>query len=202
MTLLAAFQVLLSCYTQQEDLVVGSVIAGRGRAEIEGLIGFFVNTLALRSDLSGDPTFRELLSRVKSVTLGAYEHQDLPFEKLVEALRPVRCFSYSPLIQVMFVLQNTPAQIETREFGSRESPTLSLEIKTGAKNDLTLLMTETEQGLIGELEYSTDIFFSETIARMAGHFRTLLERIVDDAEQRISLLRMAIEAESLQPLVQ
>src|SRR5262245_1560380 len=108
MTLLAAFTVLLSRYSGQEEIVVGTPIANRNRAEIEPLIGCFVNTLVLRTDLRGDPTFRQLLTRVKEVTLGAYEHQDLPFEKLVEELQPERDLSTPPLCQVMFVLQNAP----------------------------------------------------------------------------------------------
>jgi len=113
MTLLAAFQILLYRYTGQNDVAVGSPIAGRGRSEIEGLIGFFVNMLVLRSDLSGNPTFRELLSRVRKTALCAYEHQDVPFEKLVEVLHPERDLSRSPLFQVMFAFQNIPRQALT-----------------------------------------------------------------------------------------
>src|SRR2546428_7007750 len=110
MALLAAFQTLLHRYTGQDDIAVGSLIANRNRVELEGLIGFFVNTLVLRTDLSGDPSFQELLARVRTVTLGAYEHQDMPFETLLEELRPPRDLSRNPLFQILFVLHNTPQQ--------------------------------------------------------------------------------------------
>ena len=140
MTLLAAFQTLLHRYTGQDDIAVGSLIANRNRVELEGIIGFFVNTLVLRTDLSGDPRFRELLQRVREVTLGAYEHQDLPYEKLLEELRPPRDLSRNPLFQVLFVLHNTPQQVP-------ELPGLSvdpLEIDPGtARFDITLEFWET-----------------------------------------------------------
>src|SRR5262249_18394380 len=142
----------------QEDISVGTPIAGRNRPETEGLVGFFVNTLVLRVDLSGDPSFRTLLGRVRETCLGAYAHQDLPFERLVEELNPVRDSSRSPLFQVMFVLQNTPQQV-------LELPGLRLatrDIDSGtSKFDLTLRLTEYEGGLRGELEYSTELYEEE-----------------------------------------
>ncbi|MBA2448198.1 MAG: amino acid adenylation domain-containing protein [Chloroflexi bacterium] len=199
MTLLAAFQTLLARYTGQDDVVVGSPIAGRNRVEIEPLIGFFVNTLVLRTDLSGDPTFRELLARVRNVALGAYGHQELPFEQLVEALQPERDLSRNPLFQVTFVLQNTPSRpLQLRSLAVRPM------VVDGAmeKFDLTLSMRETEQGLEGSLRYSTDLFDGPTIARMAGHLRILLEGIVADPDRRLSELPLLTEPEHYQMLVQ
>src|SRR5437868_13102075 len=155
MTLLAAFKVLLWRYTNQADIVVGSPIANRTRAETEELIGFFVNTLVLRTDLSGNPTFAELLDRVKKVALEAYDHQDLPFEKLVEELRPERDPSRNPLFQVMLVLQNTPGEelklpgLKLERFGA-DSET--------AKFDLTVVVSESGGGLAGSIEYACDLF--------------------------------------------
>jgi amino acid adenylation domain-containing protein len=185
MTLLAAFQTLLHCYTGQDDIAVGSLIANRNQVELEGLIGFFVNTLILRTDLSGDPSFQALLARVREVTLGAYEHQDVPYEKLLEELRIPRDLSRNPLFQVMCVLHNTPQQV-------LEFPDLtvsSLEIDPGtARFDVTLDFWETPEGLRGRFEYSTDLFEAATIARMAGHLQSLLEGIVADPKQRLSCL--------------
>jgi len=198
MTLLAAFQTLLYRYTGQEDICVGTPIANRTRAEIEGLIGFFVNTLVLRTDLSGDPSFRELLRRVREVALGAYAHQDLPFEMLVDELQPARDMSHSPLFQVMFVLQNAPVQaLELSEL------TLSpVETENGiAKFDLTLMMEERPEGLQGTVEYNTDLFDAATIERMVGHFQTLLEGIVADPDRPISTLPLLTTAEREQLLV-
>ncbi|PMB03027.1 non-ribosomal peptide synthetase, partial [Fischerella thermalis CCMEE 5273] len=175
MTLLAAFKTLLYRYTGNNDIVIGSPIANRNHREIEGLIGFFVNTLVLRTDLSGNPSFRELLRRVREVALGAYAHQDVPFEKLVEKLQPQRNLSHTPLFQVMFVLQNAHSlEIEL------PSLTLStLESDSGtAKFDLTLYMAETASGMIGSVEYNTDLFEPQTIQRLAEHFQTLLSGIV------------------------
>jgi aspartate racemase len=200
MTLLAAFQTLLYRYSGQEDIVVGSPIAGRTQVETEGLIGFFVNTLVLRTELSGNPTFRELLERVRQVALGAYAHQDLPFEKLVEELRPERSLSYTPLFQVMFVLQNTPMRQSLKLPGLTLQPwNLDSEI---AMFDLSLAMWETEQGLQGEWEYNTDLFDAATITRMAGHFQTLLEGIVANLEQRVSELPLLTASERHQLLVE
>ncbi len=199
MTLLAAFVTLLSRYSDQEDIVVGSPIANRNRREIESLIGFFVNTLVLRTNLKGNPSFLELLQRVRQVALDAYAHQNLPFEQLVDALQPERNLSHSPLFQVMFVLQNAP-------MGKLELPGLTLtpmamEIVT-AKFDLTLSMTETDQGLRGTLEYNSDLFDRTTMTKMAKHFQTLLEAIVANPQQRISELPLLSEAERHQLLVE
>jgi non-ribosomal peptide synthetase component F len=152
MTLLAAFNVLLSRYSGQEDIVVGSPIANRNYAEIEPLIGFFVNTLALRSNLAGDPSFRELLAKVKEVALGAYAHQDIPFEKLVEELQPERSVSHHPIFQVLFALQNAPMQ-------AMELPGLRLErvpIFTGTSMfDMSWFAIEVADGLLLRTEYNT-----------------------------------------------
>ena len=185
MTLLAAFQVLLYRYSGQEDVVVGLPIANRNRTEIEGLIGFFVNTLVLRADLSEKPTFKELLRRVRNVCLEAYARQDLPFEKLVEELRPERDLSRNPLFQVMFVLQNTPRPLP-------QTAGLSIErvdvLPATSLFDLSLYLRERDGKLIGFFEYNTDLFEPSTIERMIGHFETLLKGIVADPEQPISTL--------------
>jgi amino acid adenylation domain-containing protein len=197
MTLLAGFQILLCRYTGQKDIVVGSPIANRNRAEIEGLIGFFVNTLLLRTNLAGNPTFAELLKRVREVALGAYAHQDLPFELLVEQLQPQRDLSHTPLFQVMFVLQNAP-------MSSLELPDLTLtplESDSGtAQFDLTLSMAETESGLVGSFEYNTDLFAENYLQRMAGHLQTLLAAIVANPQQRLSDLPLLTEFEQHQLL--
>jgi amino acid adenylation domain-containing protein/FkbM family methyltransferase len=192
MTLLGAFQVLLGRYAGSEDVVVGSPIAGRTRGEVEALIGFFVNTLVLRTDLSGDPGFRELLGRVRQETLGAYEHQEVPFEKLVAELQPERSLSHSPLFQVLFTLQNA-------EGGAGALPGLSvsgvgaaMEI---AKFDLSLTLTATAQGLRGALNYSTDIFERGTVERMVGHLARVLEQVAADADVRLSQLELLGDAE-------
>lgn len=197
MTLLAAFKTLLYRYTGQEDILVGSPIASRNSSETESLIGFFVNTLVLRTDLNGNPTFRELLSRVREVALGAYAHQDVPFEKLVEELQPNRDLSHSPLFQVMFAFQNAS------EF-ALELPGLSLncqQIHSGTANfDLTLELEATATGIRGWFEYSIDLFSPTTIARMAGHFQNLLESIVANSSARLSDLPMLAETERQQLL--
>lgn len=195
MTLLAAFKVLLSRYTGQNDIVVGSPIAGRNRAETEGLIGLFINTLVLRTDTSGNPGFRQLLQRVREVTLGAYAHQDLPFEKLVDELQPERTLSQSPLFQVMFVLQNAP-QDELELPGLSLSP-MSHENPT-SKFDLTLTMLDTEHGLIGGFEYNLDLFETPTIQRMIEHFQTLLHTISTRPDLPIGEMPLLNEVECRQ----
>lgn len=199
MTLLAAFQTLLARYTGQDDIIVGSPIANRTRIETEELIGFFVNTLVMRGDLSGDPTFRQLLERVKEVALGAYAHQDLPFEMVVEELQPERGLSHNPLFQVMFALQNARG-------GALEIPGLTVSSvpakRVTSKFDLALFMWEEEGALNTTIEYSTDLFDEATIERMLGHFRVLLEGIVADPEQPLSKLPLLAEAERRQLLVE
>ena len=199
MTLLAAFQVLLHRYNGQEDIAVGSPIAGRGRTELEGLIGFFVNTLVLRSDLSGNPRFRDLLGRVRESALGAYTHQDLPFEKLVEELAPARDMSRNPLFQVLFVLQNAPSAAFALE--GVEVSRLPLEGHS-AKFDLSLSVRESAVGLHASWEYTSDLFNASTIERMARHFERLLEAIVADPEQCIGQLPLLNAAERHQLLVE
>src|SRR5215468_10341189 len=185
MTLLAAFQTLLYRYTGQEDIVVGSPIANRNQTDLEGLVGFFVNTLTLRTDLSGKPTFRELLFRVRDVCFGAYAHQDLPFEKLVEELQPERDLSRNPLFQVTFILQNAPRPLPN--ISGISLGRMEVDRRT-SKFDLNLSLAERERRLTGFLEYSTDLFDDSTIERLIGHFQTLLEGIVADPDQRISTL--------------
>ena len=192
MTLLASLKVLLARYTGREDIVVGSPIAGRTRPETEGLIGCFVNTLALRTDLAGDPTFRELLGRVREVALGAYAHQELPFERLVEELQPDRNPSFAPLFQVMFVLQNVPRS--ERRLHRLTMRHMELE-KGTAKFDLGLSVVEGVDGLKGVFTYNTDLFDATTIERLASHFRVLLESIVADPGRRVSALPILTEIE-------
>jgi amino acid adenylation domain-containing protein len=199
MTLLAAFKILLHRYTGQDDVVIGTPIANRNRLEIEGLIGFFVNTLVMRTDLSGDPSCREMLRRVREVCLGAYAHQDLPFERLVEELHLQRNLGRNPLFQVMLVLRNEAIQTVGLS-GLTLSP---LEVDSGAAHfDLTLHVAETEQGLVATLAYNKDLFDEATIARMLGHFRILLEALVASPESRISELPILSETETWQLLVE
>jgi hypothetical protein len=176
MTLFAAFNVLLYCYARQEDIVVGTPVAGRNRVEVEPLIGFFVNTLALRTDLSGDPAFRELLRRVKEDSLGAFAHQDVPFEKLVEELQPERSLSHTPLFQVAFTLQKRPRE-------SFQLPGLTLSPLGNERGttqyDLALNMVDADGGdLTGSLEYDTDLFDAATVTRLIERFETVLREAV------------------------
>ncbi len=193
--LLAALQALLHRYTGEEDICVGTPIAGRNRGETEGLIGFFVNTLVIRVDLSGDPSFRELLGRVRESALGAYAHQELPFETLVEKLQPERSLSHSPFFQVAFAYQNGIA--EALEMPGLTLRPVELKHKT-TKFDLTMAVTETSTAMDGlniSVEYNTDIFNDDTIARLLGHYQVLLEGIIADPDQRISELPVLTEAE-------
>ncbi|MHC5719177.1 MAG: condensation domain-containing protein, partial [Nostoc sp.] len=174
-------------------------IANRNRNEIDRLIGFFVNTLVLRTDLSGNPSFRELLGRMREVTLGAYAHQDLPLEYLMEDLQPERNLSYNPLFQVMFILQN--ASTEELKLPDLTLSPLKLEMKT-AKFDLSLSMEDSESGLTGVFEYNTDLFDTATISRMVDHFCTLLSSIVANPDRRICNLPLLTEPERHQLLVE
>ena len=198
-TLLAAFKVLLYRYTGQEDIVVGSPVANRSHTEIEGLIGFFVNTLVLRTDLSGNPSFKELLTRGRNTCLGAYAHQDLPFEKLVEESNPDRNLGRNPLFQVMFVFQNTLAS--GLSFPGCTSQSMEIDAGT-SKFDLTLSLAGRERQFAGFFEYNSDLFDRPTIERMIGHFQVLLEGIVTDPDQSISTLPLLREAERHQLLVE
>ncbi len=201
MTLMAGFAVLLSRYSYQLDLPIGSVIANRNRREIESLIGFFANTLVLRVDLSGNPKFIDLLKQVRKLALEAYAHQDLPFEKLVESLQPTRSLSYHPLFQVMLIWQNTP-QTEWKMSGLTvtEKP-----VDTGtAKFDLMLSMseklTETGQIIQGEWQYNTDLFEAATIRRMIVNFQTLLESAIANPAQTVETLPL-LTTDQLQQLL-
>ncbi len=185
MTLWAAYSVLLARYSGQSDIVVGSPIAGRTQQELESLIGFFVNTLVLRLNLAQteQPRFSEVLQQARKVALAAYQHQDIPFEQLVEELRPTRNLSHSPLFQVMFVLQNAPntaVELEGLSITPLEANAVI------AKFDLTLSMEETEAGLSGRVEYNTDLFKASTIERLIGHWKTLLQAIVSQADCRVA----------------
>jgi amino acid adenylation domain-containing protein/thioester reductase-like protein len=200
MTLLAAFQTLLFRYTSSEDIPVGSAIANRHQPNVQKLIGFFANTVVLRTDLSGSPSFLMLLARVREVALAAYAYQDLPFEKLVAQLQPERDLSRQPLFQVVFALQNV-APITGLKLPGLE--TTSVQIDNGtAKFDLFLQLSDTPEGLSGWIEYSADLFDAATISRMTEHFQTLLEGIVANPEQRISDLPLLREAERHQLLVE
>jgi amino acid adenylation domain-containing protein len=197
MTLFAAFQILLSRYSGQRDICVGTPVANRNRLETEALIGFFVNTLVLRSNLCDDLTFRELLQQVREVTLSAYTHQDVPFEKLVEELQPERSLSHSPLFQVMFGLMNAPqAEFELRglTFSAVEG-----EAQT-AKFDLNMSLTEFGPVVTGALEYNRDLFDPATVKRMVEHFERVLSAVITDPEQRIGGLNLIGESERRQLL--
>lgn len=194
MLLLAAFKVLLYRYTGQRDLVVGTPIAGRNREELEGLIGYFVNTLALRTKLTDSMTFQELLMQVRETTLDAYAHQDLPFEKVVEEIHPERNLSHAPLVQVMFGLSLRQKQQEYAQIAGLTWSKVEIESIT-AKFDLALEMSDCGETIGGSLEYSTDLIEQATIRRLAVHFQTLLGSIVSNPSERISRLQLLTETE-------
>jgi len=198
MILLAAFSTLLYRYSGQEDIVVGSAIANRNRKSIEPLIGFFVNTLAMRTSWAANPKFSEVLERVRQISLDADARQDLPFEQLVEALQPERNLSYAPLFQVMFVWQNAPELPKLQGLNANE---LLLE-RANALFDITLSMEQHPEGLRGYWEYNTDLFDAATIERMMGHFQTLLGAIAANPEGRVGELRLLTAAERHQLLVE
>ncbi|NOK22272.1 amino acid adenylation domain-containing protein, partial [Corallococcus carmarthensis] len=198
MVLLAGWQVLLARYSGQTDISVGSPIAGRARADVEGLIGFFVNTLVLRAQVDGEQSFRALLTQVRETVLSAYEHQDVPFEKLVEALQPERSLSHTPLFQTLLTLQNVPME-ETRLAGLVLKP-MDIEGRT-SKFDVSLYFTEMPQGLRGMVEYSTDLFDAGTVQRMVEHLRVLLEGVVAKPEAAVGRLPLLTEVERQQVLV-
>ncbi|HEX5874648.1 MAG TPA: condensation domain-containing protein, partial [Pyrinomonadaceae bacterium] len=196
MCLLAIFQTLLYRYSGQTDIVTGSPIANRNRSEIEGLIGFFVNALVLRTKVDGDATVRQMIGRVREVCLGAYAHQDVPFEQLVEELQPERDLGRQPLFQVMFILQNLPQEISVST-GLAIKP---VEVEsTTAKFDLSFFWAEAES-LMGTIEYNTDLFDRSTIVRMLGHFERLLEAAVANPDQKLSELPLLGEGERRQLL--
>ncbi len=197
MTTFAAFQTLLYRYTGEEDIITGSMYANRDFVDIEALMAFFVNTFLLRTDLSGNPTFREFLGRVREIALEAFAHQNVPFEQLIDELRPPRDTSHTSLFQVMFILQNAPVPAQAKH--DLQVEFLRVDNKT-SKLDLTLSLTETPDGLRVVAEYKTDLFDETTIERLMGHYQVLLEEIVEDADRRLSDLSLLDEAERHQLL--
>ena len=181
-TLLAAFGTLLMRHSGQEEILVGTPISNRNRTEIEELIGFFVNTLVMRTDLSGDPAFRTLMRRVQDVAVNAYAHQDVPFEKLVEALKPERDVSRSPIFQVMFSLEHSP--VTPLELPGLEPTWVEIQ-SSGAQFDLSLYLTETNHSIVGRFSFNSDLFDHATIARMAEQFQILLAEVIRNSEQRL-----------------
>jgi amino acid adenylation domain-containing protein len=196
MTLFAAFDVLLWRYSGQDDVVVGTPIAGRTKSELEGLIGLFANTLPLRTSLAGNPPFRELLRRVRETALGAYAHQDIPFDKLVEAMQPERSLSHTPLFQVIFALENTPEALDHEGLALRW-----LEVDRGtARTDLSLFISDKGRELSAMWEYSSDLFDGEKVSQMMSSYKALLESILDHPEEQIGYLQIWSEAERRQLL--
>ncbi|WP_438712815.1 amino acid adenylation domain-containing protein [Aquimarina muelleri] len=197
MLLLSAFKILLYKYSGQKDICVGSPIANRTREESEALIGFFVNTLALRNDLSGNPSFKDILQQVKENTLEAYEHQQAPFEKVVDSVVEVRDRSISPLFQVMFVLQNTPQQ--EIDLDGLTITNIPYEVDN-SKYDITLAAIEDESGILLNMTYCTDLFREDTIRQMAEHYKMLLCNLVEDTKKRIGSITMITASEKHQLL--
>ncbi len=200
MVLLAAFETLLYRYTGQDDILIGSPIAGRTQPETKELIGLFINTIVLRADLSNNPTFRELVRRVRQSAFSFYENQDVPFEKLVEELQPQRDLSHSPLFQVMFVLQNQPIP-GLKLYNLTSEPVIDINPKT-SKFDLTLSLIEREGGLTTVFEYNPDLFDSTTISRMADHYEELLKGILKDPDQHLAELPVLTQTEKTKLLVE
>ncbi|HEV2734153.1 MAG TPA: condensation domain-containing protein, partial [Longimicrobiaceae bacterium] len=199
MTLLGAWKLLLSRYSGQEDVVVGPVVAGRGRAEVEGLIGFFVNTLVLRTDLSGDPTVRELVRRARETTLGAFSHQELPFERLVKELQPERVAGRNPFFEVMFSLDQASGEAAVLELGDVRLSTLEGGRET-AKFDLSLTFSHDGGALLGTLAYRESLYEAATIERLAGHLAVVLEEMAGEPGRRLSELSLLRGAERTQVL--
>jgi len=196
--MMAAFKALLHHWTTQEDISIGTLIANRRRPEVEGLIGFFANSLVLRTDLSGDPTFRELLHREREVSLDAYGHQDVPFEKLVEELNPPRDMARTPMFQVMLMLLNTPG--EAMDLPGLRLQSLAIDSRT-SKMEITLYLTETPAGVDGFVEYNTDLFERATIARLIDHYQRVLEAVTTAPDTQLSELPLLSDAERRQVLV-
>jgi amino acid adenylation domain-containing protein/non-ribosomal peptide synthase protein (TIGR01720 family) len=196
--LMAAFKALLHHWTTQEDLAVGTLIANRRRPEVEGLIAFFANSLVLRTDLTGDPAFRELLGREREVSLDGFAHQDVPFEKLVEELNPPRDLARTPLFQVMLLLLNAPG--EALDLPGLKLRSVAVDSRT-SKTEMTLYLTETPAGLDGFVEYNTDLFDRATLVRLCAHFQRLLAAVVTRPELRLSELPLLSDDERRQVLV-
>jgi hypothetical protein len=192
MTLVAAYKTLLYRHVGEDDVVVGTDLAGRNRAELEGLIGFFVNLLVLRSDLSGNPTFREVLARVRETAMGALAHQDVPFDRLVEELRPKRHRSRTPLFQMLFVMENIPQ--ETLHLPGLTMTPMPSQAET-ARFDLALFVREQADGIVTKWTYKTDLFDRATIQRLANQYVALLENIAAAPDTRLNELALQTEAE-------
>jgi non-ribosomal peptide synthetase component F len=189
---LAAYKTLLYRHVGQDDIVVGTDLAGRSQTELEGLVGFFVNLLVLRTDLSGNPTFRGLLARVRETAIGAFAHQDVPFDRLVEELQPKRHRSRTPLFQMLFVMENVP--LETLHLPGLTMTPMPSQADT-ARFDLALFVREQDGGIVTKWTYKTDLFDRSTIQRLARQYLVLLENIVAAPDTRLNELALQTEAE-------
>src|SRR4029079_1079713 len=196
MTLLAAFKALLCRYTGQEDISIGIPIAGRNQVETEQLIGFFINTLVMRTDLSGNPSFRELLGRVREVAVGAYAHQELPFARIVEELQPERSAGSQPFYNVMFVYQNMPASSHQQPLRGLTMSQVEMSDQTAVRSDIDFYLWEGET-LRGSLVYNADLFDESTIARMGWRLVELLEEITRNPEVSLNDLLAGLKPEPL-----